>query len=610
MAEGVVPEQDHFCSTVSLSPLYACSRCHLHTALDAQEIARSREERLAVTEYELRIAREDVRLLQRRDSTVPARRLSVTPHTQRPALQSTGATSSSGPDRSSPPTSASPRVKSARQRQLLNEMVLRYLLNQGYRITAGTLRSEAGSAVAPTAAAPGTNLHEPDLPACFAAVGELREATSRMQVLETELAEARDELSWRREEAEQKELKLSEREQETERLLAALDFERSRVLALEEAAVAAQLRAEGVTSIDSGAPMEESSNGSAAVTSLLQDSHGRPTTQNYSPPGNTRSEHHPPPPSSSPLPTIQPTESGPSTGKISPSSALHHHGVNSTTTVAPHPPRSVARAARSALDAVTTTLPRLLPHVLINRRAEAIDALVSLARDHPRLEARVSMTETLLNLIKRPTGDQRLVIVAALVELCRALSPARVQLEVLPALCGMAGAEHAERRLLLGACIAAIVGFLPGPAQAGTVLGLVEHLGTDPDPTVRLAGAQALVALLQFRLDSSAGQRVVESLVNLGLDSDSVDVASAAQMSVLPALLQWAHNVGALRDIVLCTLCPDLLAQLQSVVSQAPFAAGTPEQFVVAGTAVLRSPSAGTMWKVLYLDHATVVHVF
>ncbi|KAK2080560.1 hypothetical protein QBZ16_000413 [Prototheca wickerhamii] len=476
-----------------------------------EETARKREERLAVVEYELCIAREDLQALERGEGgAIVGRRASVAARGAKQPLESAGA--SPRP----PPPSSSPRVKSSRQRQVLNDIVLQYLLNQGYRVTAGTLRSEAGS-------------------------GE------RIAELEEDLRAAREEVAWRREEGERREAELASRLEERARLLAAVDFERSRVLALEEAVVAAQLRADGIAL---GGEEEEEENGSAGRGQIAAAE------------GSTREDTGQTPPSTNDQPPSLPSTKRP------PASPRRH---------------AAARAARSALDAAAEALPRLLPHVLINRRVEAVEALLALARDHPRLETRVATTEALLHIIKRPSGEQRAAT------------------EVLPALCGMAAAEHAERRVLLAQCVAAAARALPAPALAGTALGLLEHLAADAEPSVRLAASEALRGLLRGDLGAGAGERVAQCLLALALDEESVDVAADAQGGLLPAVLEWARRGDAVGPAVLRQLCPLLVSELVRALQQAPFVSGTPEAFVVDGTAVLRSPSAAIAWRAMAL---------
>ncbi|KFM24744.1 LisH domain and HEAT repeat-containing protein KIAA1468-like protein [Auxenochlorella protothecoides] len=423
----------------------------------------------------------------------------------------------------------SPRLDPT-QRRVLNDIVMRYLLDQGYRVTAGTLRAEAGSGVPPLqTAAPGTLAPEPPaLAACHDAVAQLADARAELAATADALGTARVQLADVREAEAEAQRRLESAAEEGHRLQAALDFEASRVRDLEE-----RLAQKG----GNGAGDEEAGDGWGKG------------------------------------------QRGSSPAALS------------------------AAAARSALDEVAASLPALLPHVLINRRQEAVPLLLALAREHPQLETRSAMAACLFNLIKKPSAEQREMLVGACVRLASAVSPTRVQLELLPALCSGADADALERRLLVAEAAAALAPLFPRAALAGAALGLADHLAHDAEAVVRLAALRALCALLRARVAPGAAGRLRDLALHLVLDPGA-EVAAAAQDELVPALADWAaggdtgsKNGGG----VLLDLAAPALEALGAGLARAPFLAGTPEESVAAGSAVLRAPSGAVVWRAMAL---------
>ncbi|KAL6772016.1 hypothetical protein ACKKBG_A28655 [Auxenochlorella protothecoides x Auxenochlorella symbiontica] len=527
--EAEVETLEHLFSDPTLFPPEQMAVFTGREALDLQATARAREERLAVVEYDLRLAREDLEAH------------SSGHHGANGGGPADGSRAPVGPDGGAPNKDtdpplpgAPPRPRSPRldptQRRVLNDIVMRYLLDQGYRVTAGTLRAEAGSGVPPSqTAAPGTLAPEPPaLAACHDAVAQLADARAELAATADALGTARVQLADAREAEAEAQRRLESAAEEGQRLQAALDFEASRVRDLEE-----RLAQKG---------------------------------------GNGAGEE----------------EDGDGWGKGQRGSS---------------PAALSAAAARSALDEVAASLPALLPHVLINRRQEAVPLLLALAREHPQLETRSAMAACLFNLIKKPSAEQREMLVGACVRLASAVSPTRVQLELLPALCSGADADALERRLLVAEAAAALAPLFPRAALAGAALGLADHLAHDAEAVVRLAALRALCALLRARVAPGAAGRLRDLALHLVLDPGA-EVAAAAQDELVPALADWAaggdtgsENGGG----VLLDLAAPALEALGAGLARAPFLAGTPEESVAAGSAVLRAPSGAAVWRAMAL---------
>ncbi|XP_066311923.1 uncharacterized protein [Miscanthus floridulus] len=88
--------------------------------------------------------------------------------------------------------------------------------------------------------------------------------------------------------------------------------------------------------------------------------------------------------------------------------------------------------ALETIKIVSDALPKIVPYVLINHREELLPLIICAIEKHPDSDVRDSLTHTLFNLIKRPDGEQRRIIMDACVELAKSIGEMRTETELLP----------------------------------------------------------------------------------------------------------------------------------------------------------------------------------
>ncbi|AQK91701.1 HEAT repeat-containing protein [Zea mays] len=98
----------------------------------------------------------------------------------------------------------------------------------------------------------------------------------------------------------------------------------------------------------------------------------------------------------------------------------------------PSKQKSSDKIALETIKIVSDALPKIVPYVLINHREELLPLIICAIEKHPDSDVRDSLTHTLFNLIKRPDGEQRRIIMDACVELAKSVGEMRTETELLP----------------------------------------------------------------------------------------------------------------------------------------------------------------------------------
>ena len=134
-----------------------------------------------------------------------------------------------------------------------------------------------------------------------------------------------------------------------------------------------------------------------------------------------------------------------------------------TTSAAPAPASASAAAAaasasqskgdkRLIVEVLVDALADLLPHVLVAERTRLLPLMLAGAVNHPTSAARISATQLMMRLAKRPDEAQRRAAAEAVADVARRGSVQRFEEEVLPVLKAAIDDKYVERRRLAAAC--------------------------------------------------------------------------------------------------------------------------------------------------------------
>ncbi|KAJ0753898.1 putative transcription factor interactor and regulator LisH family [Helianthus annuus] len=221
---------------------------------------------------------------------------------------------------------------------------------------------------------------------------------------------------------------------------------------------------------------------------------------------------------------------------------------------------------------LSDTLPKIVPYVLINHREELLPLMMCAIERHPSSNTRDSLTHTLFNLIKRPDEQQRRIIMDACVTLARNVGEMRTETELLPQCWEQISHMYEERRLLVAQSCGELAEFVRPEIRDSLILSIVQQLLEDSAIVVREAAARNLALLLPLFPNTDKYFKVEEMMFQLVCDPSGVVVETTIR-ELVPALLKWGNKLDHILRVLLSHMlssiecCPPLSGVEDSVES-------------------------------------------
>ncbi|CAN0913688.1 RAB11-binding protein RELCH homolog [Linum grandiflorum] len=157
---------------------------------------------------------------------------------------------------------------------------------------------------------------------------------------------------------------------------------------------------------------------------------------------------------------------------------------------------SLENTGPETIQILADALPKIVPYVLINHREELLPLMMCAIERHPDGNTRDSLTHTLFNLIKRPDEQQRQIIMDACISLAKNVGQMRTETELLPQCWEQINHMYEERRLLVAQSCGQIAEFVRPEIRDSLILSIVQQLIEDSATVVRDAAAHNLALLL------------------------------------------------------------------------------------------------------------------
>ncbi|KAF2295336.1 hypothetical protein GH714_032600 [Hevea brasiliensis] len=177
---------------------------------------------------------------------------------------------------------------------------------------------------------------------------------------------------------------------------------------------------------------------------------------------------------------------------------------------------------------------------------------------HPDGTTRDSLTHTLFNLIKRPDEQQRQIIMDACVSLAKNVGEMRTETELLPQCWEQINHTYEERRLLVAQSCGELAEFVRPEIRDSLILSIVQQLIEDAATVVREAAAHNLALLLPLFPNVDKYFKVEEMMFQLVCDPSGVVVETALK-ELLPAVIKWGNKL----DHILRVLLSHILSSAQ-----------------------------------------------
>ncbi|WJX77189.1 hypothetical protein P8452_60519 [Trifolium repens] len=195
-------------------------------------------------------------------------------------------------------------------------------------------------------------------------------------------------------------------------------------------------------------------------------------------------------------------------------------------------------------------LPKIVPYVLINHREELLPLIMCAIERHPDSSTRDSLTHTLFNLIKRPDEQQRRIIMDACVSLAKNVGEMRTETELLPQCWEQISHMYEERRLLVGQSCGELAEFVRPEIRDSLILSIVQQLVEDSASIVREGAARNLAMLLPLFPNKDKYFKVEELMFQLVCDPAGVVVETALK-ELVPAVIEWGDNLDHILRVLL-----------------------------------------------------------
>ncbi|XP_047954167.1 RAB11-binding protein RELCH [Salvia hispanica] len=198
---------------------------------------------------------------------------------------------------------------------------------------------------------------------------------------------------------------------------------------------------------------------------------------------------------------------------------------------------------------LSNALPKIVPYVLINHREELLPLIMCAIERHPDSATRDSLTHTLFNLIKRPDEQQRRIIMDACVTLAKNVGELRTETELLPQCWEQISHMYEERRLLVAQSCGELAEFVRPEIRDSLILSIVQQLMEDSATVVREAAALNLALLLALFPNTDKYFKVEEMMFQLVCDPSGI-VVDTTKKVLVPALINWGNKLDHILQVL------------------------------------------------------------
>ncbi|CAA0817266.1 HEAT repeat-containing protein [Striga hermonthica] len=202
------------------------------------------------------------------------------------------------------------------------------------------------------------------------------------------------------------------------------------------------------------------------------------------------------------------------------------------------------------IEILSNALPKIVPYVLINHREELLPLIMCAIERHPDCATRDSLTHTLFNLIKRPDEQQRQIIMDACVTLAKNVGELRTETELLPQCWEQINHMYEERRLLVAQSCGELAEFVRPEIRDSLILSIVQQLIEDSATVVRESAAHNLALLLALFPNTDKYFKVEDMMFQLVCDPSGVVVETTIK-DLVPALINWGDKLDHMLQILL-----------------------------------------------------------
>ncbi|KAF5303993.1 hypothetical protein FQA39_LY01778 [Lamprigera yunnana] len=202
---------------------------------------------------------------------------------------------------------------------------------------------------------------------------------------------------------------------------------------------------------------------------------------------------------------------------------------------------------------ISQALLRIIPNIILNKREEVVPLLVCVVYLNPNASERDKLLQQLFNLKKKPTQDERDIILAGIISIARCSGENLVENEILPQCWEQLTHKYLERRLLVVESCIVLIPYVSSSIRNSLMLSMLQQMLEDREETVREIVIRALAFIVAFCDDVDKYWQCEELAIRTLQDTSDAAVNISIQV-LFPVLAQWAVTLDRLQS--------DLIKQL------------------------------------------------
>ncbi|KAL1489480.1 hypothetical protein ABEB36_014368 [Hypothenemus hampei] len=216
---------------------------------------------------------------------------------------------------------------------------------------------------------------------------------------------------------------------------------------------------------------------------------------------------------------------------------------------------------------ISQSLLKIIPNIILNKREEVIPVLMAAIYLNPKTSERDKLLQQLFHLKKRPTENERLAILAAVIGIAKHAEEQLVENEILPQCWLQLTHKNVERRLLVAEACTVLIPYVSSPIRNSLILSMLQQMLEDKEETVREQIVKALALLICQCTDSDKYIQCEQLALNSLKDSSNLVFNISAQI-LMPVLAKWALQTGHLSSSLLKNLLHKLNNHVKNLESQ------------------------------------------
>uniref|UniRef100_A0AAR5Q8M1 LisH domain-containing protein n=1 Tax=Dendroctonus ponderosae TaxID=77166 RepID=A0AAR5Q8M1_DENPD len=216
---------------------------------------------------------------------------------------------------------------------------------------------------------------------------------------------------------------------------------------------------------------------------------------------------------------------------------------------------------------ISQTLPKIIPNIILNKREEVIPLLMTAISLNPKISERDKLLQQLFHLKKRPTKEERLTILAAVIGIAKYSGEQLVENEILPQCWLQLTHKHVERRLLIAEACTVLIPYVSSTIRNSLILSMLQQMLEDKEEIVRDQIIKAFALLLCYCKEPDKYSQCEQIALNT-LNDVSHSVVHLSSNILFPVLARWAQHEGCLNTSLLKKLLHRLNSHVKNIESQ------------------------------------------